>query len=92
MDFAVAWPALGPSLLWYLPSLDAARRMFFGLWLLPLSWLPLALTSYALSRAPSQEANLFGAMMIGFAVASIWYLPRVAFILEFSLVAYGRPG
>lgn len=83
--------ALGLSLLWYLPSLDAARHMFFGLWLLPLSWLALALTFYALGRPSSQEANLFGGVMIGFTVASIWYLPRVDFLREFFLVAYGKP-
>ena len=82
---------LGVTLFWYLPSVDRARQMFLGLWLLPLSSVALALAFYALSRPSSQEANLFGAVMTGFSVASVWYLPRMDFLQEFFLVAYGRP-
>lgn len=83
--------ALALALLWYLPNLDRAREMFLGLWLLPLCWLSLALTFYALSRPSSQAANLFGAAMVGVASASIWYLPRIDFVRQFFLVAYGKP-
>jgi 4-amino-4-deoxy-L-arabinose transferase-like glycosyltransferase len=77
--------ALGLVLMWYLPNLHTVREMFLGLWLLPLAWVTLALTSYALSRPSSQAANFFGALMAGFSVASIWYLPRMDFLRTFFL-------
>jgi len=82
---------LAAAVLWYLPSVDRARQMFLGLWLIPLSWVALTLTFYALTRPSSREANLLGAVMVGFTTASVWYMPRIDFLREFFLVAYGRP-
>lgn len=81
--------ALGLTALWYLPNVDAVRNMFLGLWVLPLCWVILAITFYAVSRPRGQEANLFGASMLALSVASIWYLPRIDFLWEF-LLAVGR--
>jgi len=83
--------SLAATLLWYLPNLATARQMVLGLWLLPINWFALALTFYALSRPSSPATNLLGAVMAGFSTASIWYLPRIDFIREFFLVAYGKP-
>ncbi|HUS71188.1 MAG TPA: glycosyltransferase family 39 protein [Anaerolineae bacterium] len=83
--------SLAATLLWYLPNLERARQLFLGSWLLPIMWFTLALTIYALSRPSDPATNLFGAIMAGFSMASIWYLPRIAFIREFFLVAYGKP-
>ncbi len=73
------------TLLWYVPNLDSVREMFLGLWLVPLGWLSITLTLYLLSRPSSQEANVFGGMATGLAVASIWYLPRIDFLPTFLL-------
>jgi 4-amino-4-deoxy-L-arabinose transferase-like glycosyltransferase len=76
---------------WYLPNLATARQMFLGLWLLPVSWLLVAATLYAVSRPSGPIANLSAALMVGVCTAGIWYLPRIDFIREFLLVAYGKP-
>lgn len=83
--------SLGATLLWYVPNLERARQMILGLWVVPICWIALALTFYALSRPSSPEANLLGAISIGFSAASVWYLPRIDFLREFFLVAYGKP-
>jgi 4-amino-4-deoxy-L-arabinose transferase-like glycosyltransferase len=83
--------SLAAILLWYLPNLGTARQLFLGLWLLPISWFALALTIYAMGRPSNPAANLVGAVLVGFSTASIWYLPRIDFIREFFLVAYGKP-
>jgi 4-amino-4-deoxy-L-arabinose transferase-like glycosyltransferase len=82
--------ALVLVLVWYVPNLDRARQMFLGLWLLPICWIALALSFYAISRPSSRETNVCAAVFVAFSVASVWYMPRIGFLREFFLVAYGK--
>jgi 4-amino-4-deoxy-L-arabinose transferase-like glycosyltransferase len=80
--------ALGLTLVWYWPSRDRLEGFALGYWLIPISWLLVTVTLYALSRPAGQGANLLSAMMVGATVGSIWSLPNLRFSERFLTVVY----
>ncbi len=76
------------ALLWYWPNLDRLEGFALGYWLIPISWLLISLTLFALSRPPGQGAHLLSAMLIGATVGSVWSLPNLRFSERFLTVVY----
>lgn len=80
------------ALLWYWPNREFVlkQEMPLGDWLVTLWALLFALVIYSLSgRSASLVGNLWAALLLALAIASLWYLPRVDFILRLSDVAFG---
>jgi len=80
---------LGLTLVWYWPNRDRLEGFAFGYWLIPISWLLVSVTLYALSRPAGPGANLLSAMMVGATVGSIWSVPNLRFSERFLTVVYG---
>jgi hypothetical protein len=76
------------TLLWYWPNLDRLEGFALSYWLVPISWLLVSLTLFALSRPPGQGAHLLSAMLIGATVGSVWSLPNLRFSERFLTVVY----
>jgi len=74
--------------LWYWSNLDRLEGFALGYWLIPISWLLVSLTLFALSRPSGQGAHLLSAMMIGATVGSAWSLPNLRFSERFLTVVY----
>ncbi len=84
--------ALLLTLAWYLPNLDRLVRRPWGLWIIPITWLLLAVTFFLLTRRAAQGANLLAALSLGVLVAGVWYLPNLGFVKTFYYIAYGGGG
>jgi 4-amino-4-deoxy-L-arabinose transferase-like glycosyltransferase len=78
----------GLTLLWYWPNRDRLEGFALGYWLMPISWLLVSLTLFALSRPHGQGAHLLSAMTIGATVGSLWSLPNLRFSERFVTVVY----
>jgi len=76
------------ALLWYWPNRDRLEGFALGYWLIPISWLLVSLTLFALWRPSGQGAHLLSAMMIGATVGSVWSLPNLRFSERFLTVVY----
>jgi 4-amino-4-deoxy-L-arabinose transferase-like glycosyltransferase len=76
------------ALLWYWPNLERLEGFALGYWLMPISWLLVSLTLFALSRPAGQGAYLLSAMLIGATVGSVWSLPNLRFSERFLTVVY----
>jgi 4-amino-4-deoxy-L-arabinose transferase-like glycosyltransferase len=76
------------TLLWYWPNLDRLEGFALGYWLIPISWVLVSLTLFALSRPPGQGAHLMSAMLIGATVGSVWSLPNLRFSERFVTVVF----
>lgn len=99
-DWASLWRRVGTSpafhlgaglalaLLWYWPNRDRLQGFALGYWLVPISWILVALALYALSRPAGQGANLLSAATVGAAIGSIWSLPNLRFSERFLTVVY----
>ena len=79
---------LGLTLLWYWPNRDRLEAFALGYWLVPISWLLVTLSLFALSRPAGQGANLLSALTVGATVGSIWSLPNLRFSQRFLTVVY----
>jgi hypothetical protein len=79
---------LGLTMVWYWPNRDRLEAFALGYWLIPISWLLVSGTLYALSRPASQGANFLSAIMVGATVGSIWSLPNLRFSERFLTVVY----
>ena len=84
--------AAGLALFWYWAGREFihAQEMPLGDWL-PLAWALLwAPLVYALlSRSGGRVANLWTALLLAAAIASLWYFPRIDFIDRLGNVAFG---
>ena len=76
------------TLLWYWPNHDRLEAFALGYWLIPVSWLLVSFTLFALSRPAGQGANLLSAAMVAATVGSIWSLPNLRFSQRFLTVVY----
>jgi hypothetical protein len=76
------------ALLWYWPNRDRLEGFALGYWLIPISWLLISITLFALSRPAGQGANLLSAAMVGATVGSVWSLPNLRFSERFLTVVY----
>jgi 4-amino-4-deoxy-L-arabinose transferase-like glycosyltransferase len=76
------------TLLWYWPNRDRLEGFALGYWLIPISWLLVSFTLFALSRPAGQGAHLLSAMMIGATVGGVWSLPNLRFSGRFVTVVY----
>jgi 4-amino-4-deoxy-L-arabinose transferase-like glycosyltransferase len=76
------------TLLWYWPNRDRLEGFALGYWLIPLTWLLVSFTLFALSRPAGQGAHLLSAVMIGATVGSVWSLPNLRFSERFVTVVY----
>ncbi len=79
---------LGLTLLWYWPNRDRLEAFALGYWLVPISWLLVSLSLFALSRPAGQGSNLLSALTVGATVGSIWSLPNLRFSQRFLTVVY----
>ena len=79
---------LGLTLLWYWPNRDRLEGFAMGNWLIPISWLLVSLTLFALSRPSGRGANLLSALLVGGTVGSIWSLPNLRYTQRFVTVVY----
>lgn len=78
----------GLTLLWYWPNRDRLEGFALGYWLIPIFWLLVSFTLFALSRPAGQGTHLLSAMMIGATVGSVWSLPNLRFSGRFVTVVY----
>ncbi|MFO7632685.1 MAG: glycosyltransferase family 39 protein [Caldilinea sp.] len=79
------------ALLWYLPNRDIAIEHSAGFadWL-PVLWTLLgAACVYALLVGRGQVGNFWTAVLVAFAIASLWYFPRLAVVNTLTDVAFG---
>jgi 4-amino-4-deoxy-L-arabinose transferase-like glycosyltransferase len=76
------------TLLWYWPNLDRLEGFALGYWLIPISWLLVSLTLFAVSRPAGQGAHLLSAMLAGATIGSVWSLPNLRFSERFVTVVY----
>jgi 4-amino-4-deoxy-L-arabinose transferase-like glycosyltransferase len=88
LPFLHVLAGLALTLVWYWPNRDWLGGFALGYWLIPISWLLVSLTLYALSRPAGQGANLVSATMVGATVGSIWSLPNLRFSERFLTVVY----
>jgi hypothetical protein len=79
---------LGLTLLWYWPNRDRLEGFALGYWLIPISWLLVSSTLFALSRPAGQGANLLSALTVGASIGSVWSLPNLRFSERFLTVVY----
>jgi hypothetical protein len=79
---------LGLTLLWYWPNQDRLGGFALGYWLIPISWLLITSTLFALSRPAGQGANLLSALTVGASIGSVWSLPNLRFSERFLTVVY----
>jgi len=81
--------ALGLTVLWFLPNVEATAALPLGYALVPLSWLIWTFTAYFMTQ-PGRGAHLWAALGLGLGVASAWYLTKINFVEAFWLNAYGK--
>jgi hypothetical protein len=83
--------AAGLALLWHGAGRDfvLAQQMPLDDWL-PLAWALLwAPLLYALAHRGGRVANLWTALLLAAAIASLWYFPRIDFVDRLGDVAFG---
>jgi len=78
--------------LWYFPNRDAVATLLLGDWLFLLWWFLAALTLYLILLPPAPDTNMLAALSLGAAIASVWYLARIEFIVRATGFAYGDQG
>jgi 4-amino-4-deoxy-L-arabinose transferase-like glycosyltransferase len=78
--------------LWYFPNRDAVATLLLGDWLFLLWWFLAALALYLILLPTAPEINMLAALSLGAAIASVWYLARIEFILRATGFAYGDLG
>nr|WP_290666076.1 glycosyltransferase family 39 protein [Ardenticatena sp.] len=84
--------ALAITLVLYLPNRDLVAQLPLGDWL-AVAWFVLwAGAFYALALPSSPVANAVGGLLVGAAIASIWYLGRIDFLDRLIFVAFETEG
>jgi 4-amino-4-deoxy-L-arabinose transferase-like glycosyltransferase len=79
---------LALTLVWYWPNRDRLEGFALGYWLIPISWLLVSLTLFALSRPAGKGANLLSAATMAASIGSVWSLPNLRFSERFLTVVY----
>jgi 4-amino-4-deoxy-L-arabinose transferase-like glycosyltransferase len=74
---------------WYLPAREVASHLSFGVWLVPLWAVLIAVTVFSLRLVPGSDANLVAALSLGATIGSIWYLPRITFMERLLRFGFG---
>ena len=93
----IAWGRLGAAVvvavaitaLWYLPNRVDAQEMLLGdgmalLWVLLLTAL-----FYVMRMEAGLLTNAWTGLLLGAAIASLWYFPRIDFLVRLTDVAFG---
>nr|WP_290666078.1 glycosyltransferase family 39 protein [Ardenticatena sp.] len=84
--------ALAITLVLYLPNRDLVAQLPLGNWL-AVAWFVLwGGAFYALALPSSPTANAVGGLLVGAAIASIWYLGRIDFLDQLLDAAFGTYG
>jgi len=76
----------GLALLWYWPNRELAAALPAGPWMLPAWALLWSLTAYAQLQPTSPVNNTWAALLLGAAIASLWYVPRSDFVQQLLVI------
>lgn len=76
--------------LWFLPNRETIPLLALGNWLFPAWWFLASATLYLITVPPTPETNWLGSLALGASLASMWYLPRIDFIVKATDFAYGE--
>jgi len=76
-------------LAWYWPNRMLVDEFLLGE-TLPMFWMPLvALLLYLLLQPANRRTNFWTGILLALTLASVWYLPRIDFLLRLTDVAFG---
>jgi 4-amino-4-deoxy-L-arabinose transferase-like glycosyltransferase len=79
------------TLIWYLPNFDRTAELPLGHLLAPISWFLLGGMIYLLRQPSSRGWNAVASLWLCLVVAGSWYIPRIDFVSQTFLIAWGRP-
>jgi len=76
----------GLALLWYWPNRALAAELPAGVWMLPAWAILWSLAAYAQLQPSSPVNNIWAALLLGAAIASLWYVPRSDFVQQLLVI------